>query len=205
MIRFLSRRFCYSIFVMLGVVTVVFFLFNVLPGDPARLTMGQRSDLATLENIRKEMNLDKPVLTRYFLFLNDLSPLGIHAYDSISKAKYHYASLIPLPGHKTLALKYPYLGRSYRTKRAVGDVLFEALPGTVVLALSAMIIATILGIFLGVVAAVKKGSWLDSSSIAASIVGISTPSFFAALLIAYLFGYLFHRTTGLDMTGSLWE
>jgi peptide/nickel transport system permease protein len=202
---FLARRLRYSLLVLLGVITVVFFLFNVLPGDPARLTMGQRSDLATIENVRKEMNLDKPMVTRYLLFINDLSPLSIQSRDSTAKAKYEYLTLVPFSGSKALVLKYPYLGRSYRTKRDVGDVLIEALPGTIVLALAAMTIATILGIFLGIIAALKKDSWLDTSAIAASVAGISMPSFFAGLIIAYIFGYLLHSYTGLNMTGSLWE
>lgn len=203
MLRFLARRIRYSLLVLLGVVSLVFFLFNVLPGDPARLTMGQRSDLASLENVRREMNLDKPLVTRYILFLNDLSPVGIHSKSQ--QQKYHHISLIPVAKEKTLALKWPYLGRSYRTKREVSAVLTEALPGTMILALAAMTFATVFGILLGILAALKKGTWLDTGSIAASVAGISMPSFFAGLLIAYVFGYLLHNYTGLNMTGSLWE
>lgn len=204
MLRFLARRLRYSLLVLVGVVTLVFFLFNVLPGDPARLTMGQRSDKATIENARKEMNLDKPLLTRYVLFINDLSPVGLHKADSANQAKYSYLALLPI-GEKCIALKLPYLGRSYYTKRNVGEVLGEALPGTMILALAAMTIATIFGILLGIVAALKKDTWLDTSAIAASVAGISMPSFFAGLVIAYVFGYLLHSFTGLNMTGSLWE
>jgi peptide/nickel transport system permease protein len=87
----------------------------------------------------------------------------------------------------------------------VGAVLIEALPGTIILALAAMIIATILGLLLGIIAALRKNTWLDTSAIAVSVAGISMPSFFAGLIIAYLFGYLLHSYTGLNMTGSLWE
>ena len=205
MLKFLAGRIRYSILVLLGVVNLVFFLFNVLPGDPARLTMGQRSDLATLENVRKEMNLDKPLVTRYVLFLNDLSPISVYKADAQNRAKYSYVKLIPLPKERYLVAKAPYMGRSYRTKREVGTVLAEALPGTIILALTAMAIATVFGIFLGIVAALKKGTWMDTSAIAASVAGISLPSFFAGLIIAYLFGYLLHEYTGLNMTGSLWE
>lgn len=189
--------------VLLGVVTVVFFLFNVLPGDPARLTMGQRADLQSLENVRRELNLDKPVVTRYFLFLNDLSPVGVH--NNADKEKYSFIKLFPVAKEKSVTLKLPYLGRSYRTKREVTAVLTDALPGTIILALAAMIFATVFGIALGVLAALKKNTWLDTSAIAASVAGISMPSFFAGLLIAYLFGFLLHEYTGLNMTGSLWE
>lgn len=204
MLGFLARRIRYSLLVLLGVITVVFFLFNVLPGDPARLMMGQRSDLTSIENLRKQLRLDKPLLTRYFLYLNDISPLGIHENTAENKSRYDYLKLIST-GDKCLTLKFPYLGQSYTTKRNISDVLADALPGTIILALAAMAFATIIGIMLGIVAAIKKDTWLDTSAIAASVAGISMPSFFAGLLIAYIFGYLLHSYTGLDMTGSLWE
>lgn len=205
MLRYLARRIRYSLLVLWGVVTLVFFLFNVLPGDPARLIMGQRTDRATTENVRREMNLDKPMLTRYLLYLDDISPIGIHGRDAESQVKYHYTALFPVSKHKCLALKWPYLGRSYRTKRLVNNVLAEALPGTIILALAAMTLATVVGILLGILAALKKDTWMDTSAIAASVAGISMPSFFAGLIIAWLFGYLWHGYTGLNMTGSLWE
>lgn len=203
MLGFLARRIRYSLLVLFGVVTLVFFMFNVLPGDPARLTMGQRSDLASVENVRKQLNLDKPLFTRYLLYLNDLSPIGLHKLSE--QQEYRYVKLIKTSEEKCLALKWPYLGRSYSSKRSVGAILGQALPGTIILALAAMLIATVGGIFLGVIAALKKGTWMDSSAIAASVAGISMPSFFAGLIIAYVFGYLLHSYTGLDMTGSLWE
>lgn len=205
MLRYVANRIRYSLLVLLGVVTVVFFLFNVMPGDPARLTMGQRSDLASIENARKEMNLDKPLVTRYLLFLNDLSPISLLLTPSAQDRKYDYSTLIRFANEQELILKYPYLGRSYRTKREVSAVLADALPGTVVLALAAMTLATVLGILLGLVAALKKDTWMDTSAIAASVAGISMPSFFAGLLTAYIFGYLLQPYTGLNMTGSLWE
>ncbi|MFI5196974.1 MAG: ABC transporter permease, partial [Chitinophagales bacterium] len=197
--------FRYSLLVLWGVVTLVFFLFNVLPGDPARLTMGQRSDLASIENARRDLNLDKPLFTRYFLYLNDLLPVSINGRDSISKQLYNYVQLIPVSTNKALVLKWPFLGRSYRTKKEVNAILAEALPGTAILALVAMTFATVFGILLGIVAALKKGTWMDTSAIAASVAGISMPSFFAGLLIAFVFGYLLHSYTGLNMAGSLWE
>ncbi|MBS1776837.1 MAG: ABC transporter permease [Bacteroidetes bacterium] len=205
MLPFLLNRFRYSFLILLGVVTVVFFLFNVLPGDPARLTMGQRSDLQSLENVRRELHLDKPMMTRYFLFLNDLSPISWLKNDKLDNQKYHFWKISPAIKQHFLAIKKPYLGRSYRTKRDVSETLLEALPGTVILAISAMFLATILGLLLGILAALKKDSWIDTTSIVASVAGISMPSFFAGLIIAYVFGYLLHSVTGLSMTGSLWN
>jgi peptide/nickel transport system permease protein len=200
--RFLSRRIRYSLLVLWGVVTLVFFLFNVLPADPARLIMGQRADKASIENARRDMNLDKPLGSRYLLYLNDISPIGIH--PKVDKEKYNYITVLPV-GEKAVALKWPYLGRSYSSKKEVTAILADALPGTLILAFSAMIIATVGGIALGIVAALKKNTWADTASVAASVAGISMPSFFAGLVIAYVFGYLLHHITGLNMVGSLWE
>lgn len=184
---------------------MVFFLFNVLPGDPARLTMGQRSDAASVENMKRSLHLDRPIAVRYVLFINDLSPVSVLTVADEAEHNYNYARLFPIGGGKSLILKAPYLGRSYRTRRAVAEVLGDGLPGTVILAVSAMAFAVFFGILLGILAALKKGTWMDTASIAASVAGISMPSFFAGLIIAYVFGYLLHGVTGLDMTGSLWE
>ncbi|PQJ11281.1 ABC transporter permease [Flavipsychrobacter stenotrophus] len=203
MIRFIARRLSYSLLVLWGVVTLVFFLFNVLPGDPARLTMGQRTDVASIENARKAMNLDKPLVTRYLLYLNNLSPISVN--EKVMQERYHFFSIVDLPGDNVLVAKWPYLGRSYRTQKEVNTILWEALPGTLILALTAMLFATFFGILLGVLAALKKNTWVDSASVAAIVAGISMPSFFAGLIIAFVFGYLLHAVTGLNMTGSLWQ
>lgn len=193
----------YSCIVLFGVVTIVFFLFNVLPGDPARLTLGQRSDVQSLEQVRKELNLDKPIFTRYFLFLNDLSPISVWTELDQQKS-YSKIDIIQLSKQKKLILKFPYLGRSYRTKQEVSKVLMNSLPATLLLAISAMLLATFFGIILGTIAALKKGTWIDVSAITLSVSGISLPSFFAGLIIAYFLGYVFHSITGLNMTGNLW-
>jgi len=186
---------------MLGVVVVVFFLFQGF-GDPSRLVMGQRADAATQENIRKELNLDQPRWKQFVYYLNDVSPIGIHTTDEI---KQKGLKGIFIGGHTKLALKWPYLRRSYQTKKDVWEILMEALPGTILLAIAAMVIATILGILLGVIAAIKKDTWMDTTAILTSVLGISAPSFFMGIVIAYLFGFVLSRYTGLHMTGSLFD
>jgi peptide/nickel transport system permease protein len=81
----------------------------------------------------------------------------------------------------------------------------EALPGTIIHALAAMHIATICGILLGVLAAVKKDTWMDSTAIFTSVLGISAPSFFMGIVIAYVFGFVLSRYTGLHMVGRLFD
>lgn len=204
-LKFILKRLLYSLSVLWGVITLVFILFNALPGDPARLTMGQRTDVATLENVRKELNLDKPLLTRYAYYLNDLLPIAVHNNSSKNEAKYQYRSLIDIGKEHTLVAKKPYFGRSYQSKRLVWDILADSLPGTIILAIAAMLIASTMGILLGIIAALKKDTFWDFTAIFASVIGISAPSFFAGLIIAFVFGYLLSDYTGLQMVGSLWE
>jgi peptide/nickel transport system permease protein len=201
MLKYLSRRLFYGLLVLVGVVVVVFLLFQGF-GDPARLVMGQRADAATQENIRKELYLDQPRWKQFFLYLNDVSPLAIHSKEDIERKQ---LKGIFIGGETRFAIKVPYLRRSYQSKKEVGAVLMDALPGTLLLALAAIIIACALGIPLGVLAAVKKDTWMDTSAVFTSILGISAPSFFMGIIIAYTFGFLLSDYTGLRMTGSLFD
>ncbi len=171
-------------------------------GDPARLIAGQTGDKKTMENIRKDLYLDQPKWKQFLFYLNDVSPISFHSPEEINKKNLRGIFI----GNKIkFGLKIPYLGRSYQTKKEVGSILWDALPGTVVLALAAMLFACFAGIGLGVIAAVKKGTWVDNTAIFSSIAGISAPSFFMAIIIAYLFGVILHPYTGLTLTGSLFD
>lgn len=204
MIGYAIKKLLYGMLVMAGVVLVVFVLFNILPGDPARMTMGQRADVQSLEAVRKEFGLDRSKPMQFVLYVNDLLPIAILDTDSNTIAKYHSTKLIFL-GKKALVLKWPYLRSSYQTKRDVTAILSETVPNTFVLALTAMIFATVIGVFLGVLSAVYKDSWIDKAANAFAILGISAPSFFAGIIIAWLFGFLLSDFTGLKMSGSLFS
>src|ERR1700710_2433211 len=105
MIRYILRKFMYGLAVMLGIVVVVFFLFNILPVDPARMTQGQRADVQSLQTIRKEFGLDKPLPVQFAYYINDLSPIGIHLNTPAEKLRYHYVPLFAVSQAKVLALK----------------------------------------------------------------------------------------------------
>ena len=199
--KYILKKLFYSLLVLLGVVTLVFVMFQGF-GDPARMIVGQAGDKKTMENIRKDLNLDQPKWKQFLFYLDDVSPLCFHSEEAIDKKKLRG---IFIGGHIKFGLKIPYLRRSYQTKKEVGDLLTEALPGTLLLALAAMLFATIIGILLGVIAAVKKGTWMDTSAVFTSIAGISAPSFFMAIIIAYLFGVVLHAYTGLNLTGSWFD
>ena len=201
MLRFITRKFLYGLLVLLGVVILVFFLFQGF-GDPARLVLGQTGDSATIQNIRKELALDQPKWKQFVLYLNDVSPISFYSKEDITSRDIKGVFI----GDKNkLVIKFPYLRRSYQSKKEVSEILWDALPGTLILAVSAMLIATILGILLGVLAAVKQNTWMDTTAIFSSVLGISAPSFFMGIILAFVFGFLLSDYTGLHMTGSLFE
>lgn len=210
MLRYVGKRLLYGFLVLLGVVTLVFFLFNVLPGDPARMMLGQRADAESIEAINRDLGRDKPIVTQYVNYLNDLSPISLHnnedpsSFFYLSSEKYSYATLLRL-GSTSLVLKVPYLRRSYQSQRKVSEIISTAFPQTAVLALTAMIFALLVGITLGVVSALHKDSWVDRLSLVLSTLGMSLPSFFAAILIAWLFAYVLADWTGLNMFGNLFS
>lgn len=199
--QYLIKRIGYSLLVMFGVIVLVFFLFQGF-GDPSRLVLGQTADKTTQENIRRELNLDQPKWKQFVLYLNDVSPLAIHSSEEIKSKELNG---IFIGNEKKIGIKIPYLRRSYQSRRGVGEILLNAVPGTNLLAVAAMLIAVAIGIPLGVFAAIKKGTWMDSTAIFTSILGISAPSFFMGILIAYIFGFVFSNITGLHMTGSLFD
>ncbi|NLJ81549.1 MAG: ABC transporter permease [Bacteroidales bacterium] len=210
MTRFIFKRIGYGLLVMWGVFTVVFFLFVVLPVDSATMTMGQRSDISSEEAVRKELGLDLPVGVRYLNFCNDFSPISFHnAKDKESTfyldyKKYNAKPLFYMGKQSVCVAKTPYLGRSYQSKRPVLEMLNEAFPKTALLAFVSIFIAIVLGIFFGILCAVFKDTWFDKSTIVFSVMGMALPSFFAAILFAWIFAFLLADFTGLNMFGSLY-
>jgi peptide/nickel transport system permease protein len=209
MIQFIGNKFFYGILTLLGVVTVVFLLFNVLPGDPARMMLDQREDSEQLERIQKKYGFDKPLTTQYFYYLNDVSPLSIHSnseddFTFLKKGKYSYKKLFSI-GEISLVLKYPYLRESFQKNgKKVSEVILETLPNTAILALFSISIAIFLGIIFGIFSAIYKDTFFDRVIAIVSTFGMSIPSFFSAILFAWLFGFVLKEYTGLEMTGSLY-
>lgn len=195
---------------LFGVVTIIFFLFNVLPGDPAQMMLGQNENSEQLNILKKKYGFDKPVFKQYLYYLNDLSIVSIHSKDPVSlsylkEGKYSYLDLIETKKNK-IVLKTPYLRDSYQKNGlSVSEIIKNTLPNTVVLAVSAISIAIIFGLLLGIFSALNKNTWIDYSIQIFSTLGMSIPSFFSAIIFAWLFGYVLSDLTGLNMTGSLYE
>ena len=210
MLRYVGKRLLYGLLVLLGVVTLVFFLFNILPGDPARMMLGQRADEESIALINRDLGRDRPVMVQFAGYLNDLIPISFHnnsdpeSFFYLSADKYDYATLLRLSS-TSVVLKKPYLRRSYQSHRKVSEVIGAAFPQTALLAVVAMLFALAVGITLGVVSALHKDSWIDRTTLVISTLGMSLPSFFAAILIAWLFAYVLADWTGLNMFGNLYS
>ncbi|MFT5752131.1 MAG: peptide/nickel transport system permease protein [Dokdonia sp.] len=209
MLGFLLKKMGYALLTLFGVVTVIFLLLNWLPDDAAKMMLGENQNEEMLANVRKKYGFDQPLSTQYRYYLNDLSPISLHSTNTddftyLTPGKYHETALFG-GATWTLVAKRPYLRESFqKTGKPVSAVIAETLPNTIVLAVSAITIAILLGIFFGIISAQYRDTWIDRSIQVISTFGMSVPSFFSAILFAWLFGYVLHRYTNLNMTGSLY-
>lgn len=204
MLRFILRKIFYGLLVLAGIIVVVFFLFMALPGDPAKITLGDRAGDASYSALNKELGLDQSKLTQLKLYLNDVSPFSLHDNTKENSEKYHYVKIFSVGG-KSFVLKFPYLRRSYIDQKSVSGKLLTVLPNTLVLAFAAILISVFFGILFGIFAALKHHTWMDNSVLFLTVLGISVPSFFSAILFQWFFAYVIGNFTGLPMFGSLYE
>ncbi len=186
MIRTVVKKIGYGFLVMLGVVTLIFVLFNILPGDPARMMLGQNADKESVEILHRQLGLDKPLHIQYLNYLNDLSPIGVDKDGDFG-------------------FKSPDLRRSYQSGKPVKTILFEAFPATLLLAAVSILLAFVLGVLLGIVAALKSDTFWERAILVITSIGMSLPSFFSAILIAWVFAFLLADYTHLSMFGSLFS
>ncbi|MDR2223629.1 MAG: ABC transporter permease [Flavobacteriaceae bacterium] len=210
MLNYFLKKLLYALFTLFGVVTVIFFLFNVLPGDPARMMLDQNENTEQLTAIKKKYGFDQSLGKQYLLYLNDLSPLSVHSkqvedYTFNTNGKYNGIELFAI-GQQSLLLKTPYLRESFQKNgKKVSTIIAETLPNTVVLAFLAIGLALVVGVVLGIISALFHNTWIDKFIAIISTFGMSVPSFFSAIFFAWIFGYLLHEYTHLPMTGSLYE
>lgn len=210
MLNYFFKKLLYALGTLFGVVTVIFFLFNVLPGDPARMMLDQNENTEQLLAIKKKYGFDQPIGKQYVLYLNDLSPISLHSknsedYSYNTNDKYNGVILFSI-GQNNVMLKTPYLRESFQKNgKKVSEIISSTLPNTVVLAVLAIGLSLLIGVVLGVISALYHNTWIDKLIAIISTFGMSIPSFFSAIFFAWIFGYLLHEYTGLSMTGSLYE
>jgi peptide/nickel transport system permease protein len=157
--RYLLRRLGVSALLIVGVTLVTFVLTNLVPGDPVAANLGQRA----AEN-----------------------PATVAAYRA------HYGLDQPLPVQYVTYLGNLLrgdLGESQQTHRPVLVDLQSAVPATLEIAIGAIVLSVLIGVGFGVVAAVRRGRLADSVLRLVSLVGISVPTFWLALVAFYVFSF----------------
>jgi len=166
---YLVRRVLGMVVLLFLLSIAVFFLFNLLPGDPARLTCGKACTPAIIEANRHRLGLDEPVLTQYEKFVAGIFVGRTFSPDSPEPIQCHA----------------PCLGYSFTRHEEVLTTIETAAPVTFWLAIGAFIIWIVTGITLGIVAALNRGHWPDRLVMGISLVGYSFPSFFLGLILIF--------------------
>jgi len=162
--RFILRRAYFAVLTLLLVSVVVYGVFSILPFDPAALTCGQKCTPAIVEANRVKLGFDKPLWEQYWLFLSGIF-LG-RTYGA---------------GSAEFTCPAPSFGYSFNENMCVTDMLKEALPITINLAIGAFIIWIIVGVGLGLLAANFRGRWPDTISTVFVLLGTSMPTFVTGL------------------------
>lgn len=157
---YIARRVLSSIPVLFLVVTGVFFAFQLIPSDPARAYLGPEATPETVEVLRRELGLDKPMIVQYVNYLKRLARGD--------------------------------LGKSISTRRLVVKELGSPFVNTIKLSIASIILATVVGVLLGTVAAVRQGTFWDHLASVVALLGISIPVFWLGLLMMYFFSVQLH-------------
>ncbi|KPL91707.1 ABC transporter permease [Herpetosiphon geysericola] len=165
MLGYIFRRLLGIIPVLLGISLLVFTLLRTIPGDPAIIILGERSTPEQRAALRTKLKLDRP------LYLNFE---GGNVFES------QYVTYIT-------NFATGDFGDSIKTRQAISKELKERFPATIELALSALLIAVVVGVTTGVVSATKRGSLLDAGSMIVALLGVSIPIFWLGLMMQYLF------------------
>lgn len=152
---YILKRLLLLIPTVLGVVTLVFFLVHMIPGDPIEVMLGETAQQIDKEALRTALGLDKPIAVQYADFIK-----GSFTGD---------------------------LGESYFYKKSVIKIIAEKIPATVELALLSMLVAVIISIPIGIISAVKKNSFIDSTSMLLSLLGVSMPNFWLGPILIIIF------------------
>lgn len=172
--RYTIRRILQTIPVLVGIVTITFFLLEAIPGDPIQIMLGPSPSARDIELVRAKYGLDKPVWVRYLNYLADVSPVWVWPQTTYPFVEFQFGI---------------DLGRSIYYKVPVTQKIMERLPVTLLLVLSAFVFAVTTAIPLGVLSAYRRNKPTDHVARVVSLVGVSTPSFWIGLMLLIVFSY----------------
>jgi peptide/nickel transport system permease protein len=168
MLRYLARRFLWALMLFLAVTLVTYVIFFMIPANPAQLAAGKSATAERIAEVEKFLGLNEPIYIQYLKFLERLSPVGVS---------------------DGLELKTPSLGRSFANRQEVNGTILQAAPVTASLVFGAIIIILTVSIPIGVLSALRPRSLVDRAAMMYVLVGISLPSFWIGLVLAYLVSF----------------
>lgn len=201
MIRYGLLRGLQGLLVIWGIVSLLFLIFYGV-GDPTDFIVGDQADAATVASIRAKYGLDQPLGRQYLNYLHQLSPWGLVPSQQPDPVA-HWTWWETPAG--SWGVKMPDLGRSFHSRQPVALLIGQRLEGTFILAMAAISFAALLGILLGLLSAVNRDNWLDRSILSFSVLGISAPSYFVGVFLAWLLAVRFKSLTGLPVNGYIFE
>ncbi|MEU7833200.1 MULTISPECIES: ABC transporter permease [unclassified Nonomuraea] len=172
MLRFLTRRVIGAAVILVIISGVTFFLFFVIPADPARLACGKVCPPETLAQARHNLGLDQPVVVQFVSWLG-----GIFFGRN-------FEGLGNCPA--------PCLGYSFVNRAPVFETIIDRLPVTIALTIGASVIFLTFGVATGILAALRQGKPLDKIASISSLVGASMQIYFVGTLAMYFFVYQAH-------------
>jgi peptide/nickel transport system permease protein len=191
MIPFLLQRAVWGVIVIMSVVTVVFFLIFVA-GDPAVTILGPQARAEQIADFKARKGLDQPVALQF------LSYLGVA--PCIRKDSPKYLQEDGTPGF--CGVLQGDLGESYSHRESVADVIGHRLPRTLLLAAMAILFELLIGLSAGIVAALRRNRWTDTTIMFATFAGISLPTYvtgpIALLIFSFLLGWFPFGGYGVD-------
>ena len=182
MFIFVLKRLAYTIILLAIVSLTIFFIFDLIPVDPARLVCSKQCTPALVEANRQRLGLDVSVLEQWWRFI-----VGLFAGRTF--------------GEEGIAITCaaPALGYSFSRHECVTTIVAEAFPFTLSLALGAVVLWLSVGISLGVLSARKKGKFADRAASVFVLVGTSLPTFITGILVVLFIVLKFNLVNPLDL------
>lgn len=174
MLYYIIRRSIAAVLMLAVISVVTFFMFYAGPTDPARLTCGKNCTPQSIEANRKSLGLDKPVPVQYAAFVKGLFVERIFPDDPAFQKR---------NPDKVTVCPAPCLGYSALQTKLVTDIVKERLPVTISITMGAFVLWMVFGVGFGIIAALKRGTFVDRGLVAFALVLYSFPAFFIALLM----------------------
>jgi peptide/nickel transport system permease protein len=162
MAAYIARRLIWVAFLLFVITLITFIIFSVLPaGDPAVLRAGRQPSAELLAAIREQLGLDDSKPAQFIRYIGDILPFV--GGDGV------------------------YFGFSYQNNADVLPEILRRLPVTLFLTAGAVLLWLAIGIPIGIISAVRTGSWMDRLAMSIALIFISAPVYFLGLVVLYLF------------------